>query len=59
MAAKYKANYASLPEYMKLDGHDSNGSIDAYVTDRPPILVYNDYSIATYSKARVAYNMIR
>jgi GH35 family endo-1,4-beta-xylanase len=59
MATKYKANYASLPEYMKIDGHDNNGSIDAYITDRPPILVYNDYSIATYSKARVAFNMIK
>jgi GH35 family endo-1,4-beta-xylanase len=62
MAAKYKAGYndsAIVPEYMKLDNHDINGSIDSYITAKPPILVYNDYDIATYSKAKVAYNMIK
>jgi len=62
MAAKYKAGYsdpAIVPEYMKLDNHDINGSIDSYITKKPPILVYNDYDIATYSKAKVAYNMIK
>ncbi len=59
MAAAYKANYASLPEYMKLDGHDTDGSIDAYIVDEPPQLTYNDYGIATRSKARTLYNMIR
>ena len=62
MAAKYKAGYndpAIVPEYMKLDSHDNNGSIDAYITAKPPILVYNDYDIAVYSKAKVAYNMIK
>jgi len=62
MAAKYKAGYndpAIVPEYMKLDDHDINGSIDSYITQKPPILVYNDYDIATYSKAKVAYNMIK
>jgi GH35 family endo-1,4-beta-xylanase len=65
MAAKFKANYASLSDYMKQDGHDyagaagTPGDIDAYVTANPPRLTYNDYGIATWSKAKTAYNMIR
>jgi GH35 family endo-1,4-beta-xylanase len=65
MAAKFKANYAGLPEYMKLDGHDRAGSgatagnIDAYITKDPPRLTYNDYGIAGWPKAKVAYNMIK
>ena len=59
MAAAYKANYADLPEYMKLDGHDIDGSIDAYIVDNPPKLTYNDYGLATRSKARTVYNMVR
>jgi GH35 family endo-1,4-beta-xylanase len=58
MAAAYKVNYASLPEYMKLDGHDAEGSIDAYVVEKPPKLTYNDYDIFTRSKARTVYNMV-
>ncbi|MCL2270697.1 MAG: endo-1,4-beta-xylanase [Treponema sp.] len=62
MAEKYKAGYndpQAVPDYMKLDNHDDNGSIDAYITARPPVLVYNDYDIALRSKATVACNMIR
>ena len=62
MAAKYKACYNDpdiIPEYMKLDNHDNNGSIDAWITEKPPILTYNDYEIATLSKAKVAHNMIK
>jgi GH35 family endo-1,4-beta-xylanase len=62
MAEKYKAGYNDpniVPDYMKKDGHDNGGSIDAYISEKPPFLVYNDYEIATWSKARVAYNMIR
>jgi len=59
MAARFKANYNKLPPYMKLDGHDDNGGIGAYVTDAPPLLAYNDYGIATYTKAKMAYNMIK
>lgn len=59
MAAAYKANYADLPEYMKLDGHDAEGSIDAYIVDNPPKLTYNDYDISVRTKARTVYNMIR
>ena len=58
MAEAYKANYDSLPEYMKLDGHDSAGSIDEYVLESPPKLTYNDYGTATRSKARTIYNMV-
>ncbi|WP_438448073.1 S-layer homology domain-containing protein [Gorillibacterium sp. sgz5001074] len=58
MAAAYKANYAKLPEYMKLDGHDNAGSIDAYIVENPPKLTYNDYGLATRSKARTVYNMV-
>jgi len=58
MAAAYKANYASLPQYMKLDGHDDSGSIDAYIQANPPKLTYNDYDYATHTKARTAYNMV-
>ena len=62
MAAKYKAGYNdphAVPDYMKLDNHDNNGSIDVFITAKPPILIYNDYGFASYSKAKVAYNMIR
>jgi GH35 family endo-1,4-beta-xylanase len=59
MADRYKANCGSLPGYMKLDGHDSGGSIDAYITENPPLLTYNEYDISIYSKAKMAYNMIR
>jgi GH35 family endo-1,4-beta-xylanase len=59
MAARFKANYASLPEYMKLDGHDDNGSIDAYITENPPHLTYNDYGITSYTKAKMSWNMIK
>ncbi len=59
MAAAYKANYAQLPAYMKLDGHDVEGSIDAYIVDQPPKLTYNDYDMFTRSKARTVYNMVR
>lgn len=58
MAAAYKANYAKLPDYMKLDGHDTDGSIDAYIVENPPKLTYNDYGLATRSKARTVYNMV-
>lgn len=58
LAAAYKANYANLPEYMKLDGHDTGGSIDAYIVDSPPKLTYNDYGLASRSKARTVYNMV-
>jgi len=59
MAARFKANYNSLPEYMKLDGHDNKGSIDAYITGSPPLLTYNDYGINTRTKAKMACNMIK
>jgi GH35 family endo-1,4-beta-xylanase len=59
MAAAYKANYASLPEYMKLDGHDNDGGIDAYIVNDPPKLTYNDYDISRRTKARTVYNMVR
>jgi len=62
MAAKYKECYndpEAVPEYMKMDDHDKSGSIDQYVTDRPPILVINDYDLDNISKAKVAYNMIK
>jgi hypothetical protein len=44
---------------MRLGNHDDNGSIDAFVSDKPPILVYNDYEINVWSKMKVVYNMIR
>ncbi|MDR2398482.1 MAG: hypothetical protein LBD74_06955, partial [Spirochaetaceae bacterium] len=66
MAAKFKERYTSLPDYMKQDGHDYagadaglRGNIDAYITAEPPRLTYNDYGIATWSKAKTAYNMIK
>ncbi len=61
MAAAYKANYDSLPEYMKLDGLDTDGSIDAYIIadEDIPKLTYNDYGTGTRSKARVIYNMVK
>ena len=58
MAAAYKSNYASLPPYMKLDGHDDGGSIDAYIQATPPKLAYNDYDYGTHTKARTVYNMV-
>jgi len=62
MAEKYKAHYNNdnvVPAYMKMDGHDNNGSIDAYITENPPILIYNDYEINILLKAKIAYNMIK
>jgi GH35 family endo-1,4-beta-xylanase len=62
MAANYKAGYNNsdaVPEYMKLDNHDKNGSIDSYITEEPPVLIYNEYEFATGSKANVVYNMVR
>jgi len=61
MAAKYKEYYGDdniVPAYMKMDAHDDNGSIDAYITEKPPILTYNEYEINFLSKAKIAYNMI-
>jgi GH35 family endo-1,4-beta-xylanase len=62
MAEKYKINYHDsniVPEYMKLDNHDNNGNIDAFVSVKPPILIYNDYEISIQSKAKVIYNMVK
>ena len=64
MAAKYKEYYHDdniVPPYMKMDGHDDNGSIDAYITEKPPILTYNDYDyeINILSKAIITCNMIK
>jgi len=62
MAEKYKAGYHDnniVPEYMKMDNHDNNGSIDAYITEKPPLLTFSDYAINIFTKAKVAYNMIK
>jgi len=62
MAEKYKAGFNDpdiVPEYMKMDNHDSNGSIDAYVSAKPPILICNDYDFTVRSKVIVACNMIK
>jgi len=62
MAAKYKAGYndpSVVPRYLKLDGHDNNGSIDEYVSEKPPILVFNEYVTVNYAKMRIAYNLIK
>jgi hypothetical protein len=62
MAEKYKAGYGNpdiVPQYMKLDNHDNDGSIDAFITEKPPVLVYNDYEITAHTKAKVIRNMIR
>jgi len=59
MAEKFKANYACLPEYMKIDGHDKNGSIDAYITENPPLLTYNEYGVTSYTKAKITFNMLK
>jgi GH35 family endo-1,4-beta-xylanase len=62
MAAAYKEGFNNpdiVPEYMKLDNHDKNGSIDDYINENPPVLVYNEYDISSYSKTKVIYNMIK
>ena len=62
MAEKYKAGYNNpdiVPDYMKIDGHDNNGSIDAYISEKPPILVLNDFDFIVLTKAKVAVNMIK
>jgi GH35 family endo-1,4-beta-xylanase len=62
MAEKYKAGYNDdniVPAYMKMDSNDDNGSIDAYITEKPPILAYNEYEINILSKAKIACNMIK
>jgi len=61
MAAKYKEYYNDdnvVPAYMKMDANDDNGSIDAYITEKPPILTYNEYEMNILSRAKIAYNMI-
>jgi GH35 family endo-1,4-beta-xylanase len=61
MARKYKANYNSLPDWMKGAAYDNGPSagIDAFVMDKPPILYFNEYDTASHTKAKVAYNMIK
>jgi len=62
MAKRYKAGFNDpdiVSDYMKMDKHDNNGSIDAYVCEKPPILTYNDYEFNIWSKAKVIYNMIK
>jgi len=62
MAEKYKAHYNDnniVPEYMKMDSHDDNGSIDAYIAEIPPLLSYNENEINIFAKAKVACNMIK
>jgi len=62
MAEKFKKGYNDnniVPEYMKLDNNDDSGSIDSFITEKPPILVFNEYEINVWTKAKVAYNMIR
>jgi GH35 family endo-1,4-beta-xylanase len=62
MAAKYKEGFRNpdiVPEYMKLDFHDDDGSIDAFISEKPPVLVYNDGGMSGYSKTKIACNMIR
>ena len=62
MAEKYKTHYndsSIVPEYMKMDNNDNDGSIDAFVSAEPPILIYNDYEIFVQSKAIAIYNMIK
>jgi GH35 family endo-1,4-beta-xylanase len=62
MAAQYKAHYASLPAYMKADGYHDDGpvnGIDAFVSEAPPVLFYNDYDLYQFTKAKVTYNMVK
>ena len=62
MAAKYKEGYNNpdiVPQYMKLNNHDTGGSIDAYITETPPILIYNDFHASIFSKAEVMYHMVK
>jgi len=62
MAEKYKTHYndsAVVPEYMKMDNHDNNGSIGGFVCEKPPLLIYNDYELFVQSKAKAIYNMTR
>ncbi|MDR0501962.1 MAG: endo-1,4-beta-xylanase [Treponema sp.] len=62
MAEKFREGYNDsgiIPEYMKHDSNDNNGSIDAYISEKPPVLIFNDYEMGFYSKAKVAYNMIK
>jgi len=44
---------------MKMDNNDDNGSIETFVSEKPPILTYNDYEMNVVSKAKVAFNMIK
>jgi len=62
MAAKYKQGYNDpnvVPEYMKPDFHDDKGSIDSYVSEKPPILIYNEYETNGYSKTKIISNMVK
>ena len=59
MAAKFRENYAALPDYLKLDHHDENGSIEKYIVPEPPVLYYNDFNLNNPTKAKAVYNMVR
>ena len=56
---KYYGDSSIIPEYMKMDNNDDNGSIETFVSEKPPILTYNDYEMNVVSKAKVAFNMIK
>ena len=49
-------NRSVIPEYMAVDGHLND--LNSLTFADPPRLVYNDYGITAYSKAKTAYNMI-
>ena len=60
MIEKIKTNLNNrnvIPEYMVVDGHLND--LDSLVFAEPPKLVYNDYGIAAFSKAKTTCNMIR
>jgi len=62
MAERYKAFFNDpdvIPEYMKMDNHNKDGNIDSYVSEKPPLLIFNDYEMISMSKAKVAYNMLK
>ncbi|MCL2044294.1 MAG: endo-1,4-beta-xylanase [Treponema sp.] len=61
MAENWDREFAAgrIPAYLLLDGHHNERGIGDFVQEKPPLLVYNEYDIHVYSKARTAYNMLR
>jgi GH35 family endo-1,4-beta-xylanase len=63
MVNKFAANYAALPDYMKVNGDSNHGDLSIYVQKvngeiKTPVLYYNDFNLYQNGKASAAAAMI-